>query len=260
MQRVSQRWQPQISLCYNRASPLRSEYGSLFAVTRILMASSKATRKMNIVMPDPEFLVDGPASAPTTVVLAHGAGAGMDTPFMDAFALGLAERNCRVVRFEFPYMAERRRTGKRRPPDREDALRTTWLGVLDKTRAVRPFIGGKSMGGRIASLVADEAHVAGLVCLGYPFHPSGQPEKHRTEHLKHIATPTLILQGERDPMGNRDEVSGHKLSSNVSLHWLRDGDHSFKPRASSGRTQEENWREAIRAMVTFIESVACRGA
>lgn len=215
---------------------------------------------MNVVLPDPEFLVDGPVSAPTTVVLAHGAGAGMDTPFMDAFAQGLAERDCRVVRFEFPYMAERRRTGKRRPPDREDTLRTTWLDVLEKVRAKRTIIGGKSMGGRIASLVADEANAVGLVCLGYPFHPSGQPEKLRTEHLKHIATPTLILQGERDSFGNRDEVSGYELSSHVSLHWLRDGDHSFKPRASSGRTQEENSSEAIRAMVTFIESVACRGA
>jgi predicted alpha/beta-hydrolase family hydrolase len=114
------------------------------------------------------------------------------------------------------------------------------------------FIGGKSMGGRIASLIADEAKVAGLVCLGYPFHPTGKPEQLRVEHLKSIRTPTLIVQGERDPFGTCDEVSKYKLSKRVRVHWLTDGDHSFKPRKASGRTLEENWEEGIDAVASFI--------
>jgi predicted alpha/beta-hydrolase family hydrolase len=107
------------------------------------------------------------------------------------------------------------------------------------------FIGGKSMGGRIASLVADEAKVTGLVCLGYPFHPTGKPNQLRVEHLRSIRTPTLVVQGERDPFGTRQEVSDYKLASRVRVHWLTDANHSFKPRKSSGRTLEENLEEAI---------------
>jgi predicted alpha/beta-hydrolase family hydrolase len=159
----------------------------------------------------------------------------------------------RVVRFEFPYMAERRQTGKRRPPDREPVLRQTWLEVIASVDAEPLFIGGKSMGGRIASLIADEAEVAGLICLGYPFHPTGKPDQLRVEHPRAIQTPTLILQGVRGPFGNADEVPGYGLSSKIRVHWLPDGDHSFKPRASSGRTQEENWQEAIETIVGFVK-------
>ena len=111
---------------------------------------------------------------------AHGAGAGMDTPFMNAFASGLASHGIRVVRFEFPYMASYRTTGKRKPPDREPVLRETWLHVVKLLGPANLVIGGKSMGGRMASLIADEAGVAGLVCLGYPFHSVGKPEQLRS--------------------------------------------------------------------------------
>ena len=136
----------------------------------------------------PELLINEPQRDDRTIVLAHGAGAAMDTEFMDAFAVGLANLGLRVVRFEFPYMAARRISGKRRPPDREPILRDTWHRVVDSIGADRVVIGGKSMGGRIASLIADEAQVAGLVCLGYPFHPTGKPDKLRIEHLKAIET------------------------------------------------------------------------
>ena len=115
---------------------------------------------------DPELLFDGPSDAPWTVVLAHGAGAGMDTPFMDFFAKGLAERGFRSVRFEFPYMAARRTNGKQKPPDREPVLRETWLEVVNLLGREGLIIGGKSMGGRMASLVADEAGVAEHERLG----------------------------------------------------------------------------------------------
>jgi uncharacterized protein len=203
----------------------------------------------------PDLLTNGPTDSPVTVVLAHGAGAGMDTPFMVTFAEGLAETGIRVVRFEFPYMVERRRTGKRRPPDREPLLRETWHKVIQLVDAETLVIGGKSMGGRMASLIADEAPVAGLVCLGYPFHPIGKPHRLRTEHLKGIETPTLIVQGERDTLGNRNEVAGYELSENIRIRWMLDGDHSFKPRKKSGRTLEENWRDGIQTVVEFVREL-----
>jgi predicted alpha/beta-hydrolase family hydrolase len=202
--------------------------------------------------PDPELLFEGPEEAPRTVALAHGAGAGMDTPFMSAFAVGLAGHGIRVARFEFPYMAAHRRSGKRGPPDREPVLREAWLKVVAKLGPKGLVIGGKSMGGRIASLVADEAGVNGLVCLGYPFHPVGKPDRLRVEHLRTIDTPTLILQGERDTFGTRDEVGTYTLSPAIRVKWLTDGDHSFKPRKSSGRTEQQNWEEAIGEIVAFL--------
>ena len=201
-----------------------------------------------------ELLIDGPDSG-TTIILAHGAGSGMDTEFMTTFARGLAEFDLRVVRFEFPYMAEIRRTGRKRPPDRESRLREKWLDVIAASRPGTLIIGGKSMGGRMASLIADEADVAGLVCLGYPFHPVGKPEKLRVEHLHSLRTPTLIIQGERDTFGNLTEVGDYGLPAQIAVHWLPDGDHSFKPRKTSGRTMEDNWREGIERVREFTESV-----
>jgi predicted alpha/beta-hydrolase family hydrolase len=107
-------------------------------------------------------------------------------------------------------------------------------------------------------LLADEKEVAGLICLGYPFHPTGKPEQLRVEHLKSIHTPTLIVQGERDPFGNREEVAVYIMSKHVRVHWLLDGDHGFKPRKASGRTLEENWAEGVDVVVSFVS--ACRAA
>jgi len=211
------------------------------------------------MQPEPELLLGGPKKATWTIALAHGAGAGMDTPFMNAFAAGLVERDFRVARFEFPYMAEHRKTGKRKPPDREPVLRETWLKVVAMLGKDHLAIGGKSMGGRIASLIADEAGVAGLVCLGYPFHPTGKPDRLRIEHLKTIATKTLICQGTRDPFGDQTEVADYRLSSAVGIHWLEDGDHSFKPRKSSGRTEEQNWQEAIGVIAAFVAGLPDAG-
>ena len=201
------------------------------------------------------MLHDGPSNAHTTMVLAHGTGAGMDSPSMTAFAEGLAADDFRVVRFEFPYMERRRITGKRGAPDRAPLLLETWRNAIAAVGADRVIIGGKSMGGRIASMVADDAGVTGLVCLGYPFHPPGRPEKVRTEHLANLVTPTLILQGTRDPFGKPEEVAGYHLSDKISVVWLEDGDHSFKPRKSSGRTLEENTSEAIAAIIDFAGSL-----
>jgi predicted alpha/beta-hydrolase family hydrolase len=202
---------------------------------------------------EPKLLIDGPRQASQTIVLAHGAGAGMDSEFMQAMAEGLAGYGLKVARFEFPYMIQRREVGTRRPPDREPALRESWLEVIELFESDSLIIGGKSMGGRIASLIADEARVSGLVCLGYPFHPSGKPDKLRTVHLKAIKTPTLIVQGERDALGNKEDVAGYTLSKKIQFHWLPDGDHSFKPRKISGQSQEGNWNDAIRMVAEFAQ-------
>ncbi len=203
-----------------------------------------------------DMLFDGPEDGPT-IVLAHGAGAPMDSGFMNTVARGLAAAGLRVARFEFPYMRRRRETGERRAPDREPALREAWLAAIETLGGGdRVVIGGKSMGGRIASMIADEAGVRGLVCLGYPFHPPGQPERLRTAHLRDLRTPTLIVQGTRDALGSREDVAGYELSPRIRIVWLEDGDHSFKPRASSGRTERQNLDEAMAAVVGFVEGLA----
>jgi predicted alpha/beta-hydrolase family hydrolase len=189
----------------------------------------------------PDLIFDGPQDAAATVVLTHGAGAGMDTPFMETFAQGLAAQNLRVGRFEFPYMKMVRETGRRRPPDRAPILLQAWEEVIDSLDAKPLLIGGKSLGGRIASMVADKKQVTGLICLGYPFHPPGKPDRLRTEHLRTLETPTLICQGSRDPFGTAEEVAQY--------------DHSFNPRKRSGRSIEQNWQEAIEAVVNFINDI-----
>lgn len=205
---------------------------------------------------DQEFLLDGPAGASLTLALAHGAGSPMDSPSLSAVARGLAARGWRVARFEFPYMRARRSGGKRGAPDRAPVLRQAWLDVIERLGGgSRLVIGGKSMGGRIASLVADESGARGLVCLGYPFHPPGRPTQLRTVHLANLQTPTLIVQGERDTFGTREDVAGYALSPSIRLVWIEAGDHSFKPPARSGLTEAGNLETAIAATHDFINSL-----
>jgi predicted alpha/beta-hydrolase family hydrolase len=193
------------------------------------------------------------------LVLAHGAGAPMDSGFLEFFAERLAQSGVAIARFEFPYMAARRH-GERRGPDRAPVLLETWrevIAAIDAEGISRRalFIGGKSMGGRIASMVADDEGVLGLVCLGYPFHPPGKPAQTRVTHLESLQTPALIVQGERDKLGSREEVAGYRLSRAINVHWLTDGDHSFKPRKSSGRTERQNWDEGAAAVAAFLRRV-----
>lgn len=208
-------------------------------------------------MSAPEILFDGPKAAPLTICLAHGAGAPMDSPFMQAFAEGIAARGFRAARFEFPYMAERRKSGRKKPPDRTSVLLESWRTAIAKLGGPEQLIiGGKSMGGRMASLVADEIGVTGLVCLGYPFHSPGKPPgPNRLEHLEALKTPSLFCHGTRDPFGTSDEVPGYKLSKRIKLVWLQDGDHSFVPRKKSGLTEAENWDQALDAIENFARGL-----
>jgi predicted alpha/beta-hydrolase family hydrolase len=181
----------------------------------------------------------------------------MDSEFMNLFAEGIAAAGIEVVRFEFEYMAKRRENGKRRGPDRATKLIARFEEALREVGpAAQVVIGGKSMGGRIATMVADGAGVAGVLCLGYPFHPPGKPERLRTEHLKTLKTPTLIVQGTRDPFGNQSEVSSYPRSPSIEVIWVEDGDHSFKPRKKSGRTLEQNLAEAVEICADFIRRCA----
>jgi predicted alpha/beta-hydrolase family hydrolase len=199
------------------------------------------------------LIVDGPKAAAKTFLFAHGAGAPMDSPFMQRVAQGVAASGVRVIRFEFPYMQRRRETGKGGAPDPPRVLMQSFSDAIDEAGGSSELvIGGKSMGGRIASMVADDAKVRGVVCLGYPFHPPGKLEKTRTSHLEILRTPTLILQGTRDSFGSHEDVRGYKLSPAIRIEWLEDGDHSFKPRVRSGRTEADNVRAAIALAAEFI--------
>ncbi|MCP8895476.1 alpha/beta hydrolase [Shinella daejeonensis] len=184
---------------------------------------------------NPPLLFDGPADAQVTLLLAHGSGAPMDSPAMNAATTALAAEGLRVARFEFGYMAARRSDGGHRPPPRAETLAPEFYAAIDALKAQGPLvIGGKSMGGRVASMIADDLHargrVKGLLCLGYPFHPPAKPAQLRTAHLATLRTPTLIYQGSRDPFGTREEVAGYGLSASIRILWLEDGDHDLKPR------------------------------
>ena len=203
---------------------------------------------------------NGPKAADWIVVLAHGAGAGMDSDFMQFMAAALAERGLRVGRFNFPYMERAVTEGKRRHPDAMKKLLAAWEEVIrqvfrDLNSRQRLAIGGKSMGGRIASMSTHLVGVNALICLGYPFHPPGKPEKLRTEHLSDIKVPTLIVQGERDTFGRKEEVQAMKIPRRFKKKWLSDGDHSFKPRKASGLTVDDNLSEAVNSVACFLKAL-----
>lgn len=207
------------------------------------------------------YLIGGPANPTTHLLCAHGAGAGMDTPFMAAIAALLAERNIATLRFEFGYMAARRQGGSRKPPPRAERLMDEYRAAVAGVPKGAPLlIGGKSMGGRVASLVADELHaqgrIAGLVCLGYPFHPPNKPDQLRTAHLVNLRCPALIVQGDRDPFGTRSEVEAIELSPAIRVHWANDGDHDLGPRGNSGFTRKGNLATAADAIAAFAAGLA----
>ena len=207
---------------------------------------------------------DGSDQVATVLILAHGAGAGSDSEFMDCFAQSLANSELAgglaICRFDFPYMVTRRSTGKKHPPDRVAVLIKTWHEAINLVRRSsiprhRLFIGGKSMGGRFASMVAIDEKVDGIVCLGYPLHPPGKPDKLRTKHLEDLNTPMLVCQGERDVFGHKLELANWQLSRSIQISWLTDGDHSFKPRKKSGVTEAENRITACQEIVDFMAKV-----
>jgi predicted alpha/beta-hydrolase family hydrolase len=175
---------------------------------------------------------------------------------MTAAARALAAAGSRVARFEFGYMAARRTSEGKKPPPRAETLNPEYKAAVEALGAKGPLvIGGKSMGGRVASMVADDlfskGSIAGLLCLGYPFHPPAKPDQLRTKHLAGLKTPMMICQGTRDEFGTREEVPNYGLSSGIEIVWLEDGDHDLKPRKSmSGYSTADHLKtmaEAVRA-------------
>ncbi len=199
------------------------------------------------------------------LILAHGAGAPMDAEPMERLVCALNEAGVGVVRFEFDYMAQRRRGGSRRPPPAQRRLLSEWQSAIesaDHQLGGEPlFIGGKSLGGRMASLLlAGEGspgdRVLGGLAFGYPFHPPGKPERWRTAHFPELQKPLWIAQGERDPFGKRAEVESANVAQHLSaLYWVSDADHDLKPAKRSGL----GWQEALQAMARdarqFMDSV-----
>ncbi|MFA0134900.1 alpha/beta fold hydrolase [Vibrio splendidus] len=199
-------------------------------------------------------IIDGEDN-PITFVFAHGAGAGMDHEFMQSVAKGLAFKGIRVIRFNFPYMIKRAEDGKRRPPDRAPKLLEAYQDIIKQCDADKLVIGGKSMGGRMASHLSEVDKVAAMACLGFPFHPPGKPEKYKGEHLAELQKPCLILQGERDTFGKREEFADFDLSDSIRVEFIPDGDHSFKPRKSSGYTEQQNIALTVEKLSAFIKEV-----
>jgi uncharacterized protein len=207
---------------------------------------------------------NGPENADHRIIIAHGAGAGITFPFLDAIAALLGERGIAVTRFEFAYMAARRDGAKKQPPPKAEVLTNEYVAMIDAVSERMPvvqklFISGKSLGGRIASMIAEDrfktGRISGLVCLGYPFHAPTTPDKMRIAHLEAMTCPALIVQGVRDPFGRQPEVTALTLSPAIDFHWIGDGDHDFGPRGASGFTRKGNLIDAADAVAAFIVGV-----
>ena len=194
-------------------------------------------------------------------ILAHGAGAPSNSEWMEILTKTIKSRSknqIEVHRFNFDYMERRLKENKKYPPDRMPKLLQKWQEVIKHHIGKKNlFIGGKSMGGRSASLLDFERfkEVKGIVNFGFPFHAPGKPPGDRINHLKELSVPCLINQGERDPMGNIEDIKSYELSGNISLNYLADGNHDLKPRVKSGKTLESNINEAVDEMIRFMMKV-----
>lgn len=196
------------------------------------------------------------------LLLAHGAGAGNRHEFMESLAREIAGNGIQVTSFNFPYMQLVYEQNKKRPPNKLALLQehfSTELNLLKESDEELPiFVAGKSMGGRIATLISTHPEVvqslSGVIVFGYPFIPPGKPEKleERVKHFDEIKVRSLILQGERDTFGSLSTLDSLKTYKNIKIDWIKSGDHSFKPLKSTGLTQEENIETAAARTVNFI--------
>lgn len=197
-----------------------------------------------------------PAQGPAVLVLAHGAGAPQTHPWMVAMARAVSSVGVTVVTFNFPYAEQ-----KRRVPDKPDVLEGTWLAAMEAARAQRPstplFVGGKSMGGRIATQVAarDGVDVAGVVLLGYPLHPPGKPMQLRTAHLPRVRAPMLFVQGARDAFGTREEMEPLVATlPRARLVVIEGGDHSLATPKRDGGSMPATMARVAGEIAAFTAS------
>ncbi len=200
------------------------------------------------------------AESRAVLVLAHGAGAPADSPFMEELVQALEVNSISTVRFEFPYMQKRREDGRKRPPDRQPRLLECFFEAVDQVQrelddGCPVLVGGKSMGGRMASVLASErSDLAGVVGFGYPFHPPGRLDKWRTDHFVSLHCPMLVVQGTRDPFGKFEELDGvSETWDGVQVEWLEGGNHDFQPLARQQSSQSALIAEAARRARAFID-------
>jgi hypothetical protein len=198
--------------------------------------------------------IDSPSNPFAQLILSHGAGADKDSEFMHSMAGLLCQKGIKVVRFDFPYMLAAREKQKRQLPNKMPVLIDDFLEIIATADNNLPlFVGGKSMGGRVATLLPKIQTVKGIICLGYPFHPPGKPEKLRTEHLVSSNMATLIIQGERDTFGNRQQIGEYSLPATIAIKYLGAADHSFVPLKSSGYSIEQHMHTAANHIVEFMQ-------
>lgn len=211
-------------------------------------------------------LLDSAEDAKALVIFAHGAGADMEHEYIEALVRLMNAKKLSVLRFNFPFMDKRKLDGKRRPPDRMPALIACYQSVLssisvDSNAHLPIYIGGKSMGGRVAAMLSCDKvlmfneKINGVICLGYPFHPVKKPEKLRLAPLQETHLPVLILQGQRDALGSEEEINSYEVSSRCQLHYFHDGDHDLKPRIKSGYNLKQHQNSAINKMSEFIDEI-----
>ncbi|MCH1920472.1 alpha/beta fold hydrolase [Shewanella sp. A3A] len=203
---------------------------------------------------------DSAPNADTLLIFAHGAGADMSHPFMQAITELLVAQGFAVLRFNFPYMQKRAEDGKRRPPDRAPKLLARFSEVLqqvcDENAYQRVFLLGKSMGSRMATMLAADPLpevVKGVICLGYPFLPKGKTAP-RLEAIEQCLLPILIVQGERDSFGTKTQLQQWPLPTNITVEFLPDGDHSFEPRKRADVSLAQNYHHAVTAITAFVRS------
>jgi predicted alpha/beta-hydrolase family hydrolase len=194
----------------------------------------------------------------TALILAHGAGSNMDYPFLSFVHEALASRGILTVKFNFPYVEAGRKV-----PDPPALLAHAWRAIIGRVRSeARPgalFLGGRSMGGRIATnVVADGEPASGLVLLGYPLHPAGRLDALRARHLERIACPMLFIQGSRDKLCDLSTLRSvlAPLSAPITLHLIEEGDHSFKVPKRTGKTEADVRSEIVETVASWLAGVA----
>lgn len=199
------------------------------------------------------------ATSSRHILLAHGAGAGLQHDFMQTLAHAINGHNIHVWLFNFSYMQRSIAENKKRPPSKQDVLLAEMKQQLAHIRTNYPnaqlYTAGKSMGARVAcSLANDALDIKTVFCFGYPFHPVGKPETTRLSPLLDSSVPVVIFQGQRDTFGNESEVLAYQLPEHVKCLFLADGDHSLKPRKSSGVTQAQHITTCANTVAQIIDA------
>ena len=201
------------------------------------------------------------SDAKALVIFAHGAGADKSSAFMREVTALLNDKKINVLRFNFNYMDKRAIDNKRYLPERMPKLVSCFASVIANITTLLPvFLAGKSMGGRVAATMAEtyDEKIKGIICLGYPFHPQKQPDKLRLAPLQNTTQPILIVQGDRDALGDQQEISTYDFSEKCQMVFLADGDHNLKPRVKSGFTHQQHLRSTANEILSFISKYSKR--